>query len=411
MSFETTKVKLLTLFTVLVFIPQFINGAIFDYRNLQPIDNFSIALRFLILFFIIYIITVEQKYNLLQYLKTNYRFFSIIVISIFFYIFNFFILNNFSNISISFLIKDLLLGISDQLMLLGILIILVSESINKKTIKNIIAVFLFFSCLGITYNFLFKSSEFAKFLLPDVTSTLNLRAFYQNRNYFGFTLALSIILLTLESTKRIISKKVRFSLLLIHIVSLVLTMSRNSIMILIIYLLSSSILDKKISSLRGSKRNKLIILFTGCFTGIILLLNFNVLQEFLRLENIFSDRIDLWSETISIFKSSPFFGVGQFDLRYTLSSIFGRNVQPHNYILNGLASYGIILFTLITIEFFAFVRLNLKNNLDNKSKVISFCIAISFYAMFETVVFFGTGFVASLIMIFTIVVANDFKIE
>ena len=69
MSFETTKVKLLTLFTVLVFIPQFINGAIFDYRNLQPIDNFSIALRFLILFFIIYIITVEQKYNLLQFYK------------------------------------------------------------------------------------------------------------------------------------------------------------------------------------------------------------------------------------------------------------------------------------------------------------------------------------------------------
>lgn len=402
--------KLFLVFTILVFIPHILNGLFFDYRGIQPLDNIAILLKIVVLCFIeIYLLINYRKGNGEKRFKNYRKYFILVLFTSITFIINFAYLSLFTQINSTFLVKDLIIGLINQFILFSFTFLLISNFFSNDLIKKTCSILIYISTFGILFNFLFKFQEFNKFLYPNVSSTLNFRSFYENRNYFGFTLVLSTIFLVKCNSENKSKNKLKVLLISLHIISIVLTMSRNSILILMIYfvVLNISLNFYKIKSKIQGNYKFILRSVILSLAAIILISNIPFIKSYLRLDNLFSDRLGLWKISLDTFKNNKIFGVGNFELRNILTLSVGRRVQPHSYIFNGLASYGILLFTLLNLQFVGFISILVKRNPSNKAAIYAFTVALVFYSLFETVEFYGIALIPTLIMFFYIIMAEN----
>ncbi|MEG1692350.1 MAG: O-antigen ligase family protein [Bacteroidales bacterium] len=167
--------------------------------------------------------------------------------------------------------------------------------------------------------------------------------FSLHRNYYGFYVGLSIILLTFYD----VLKKYRIVLYPLLLIGLILSESRSSIIATLVCV--SLFYIKK----NGLKLSRLFMLSIG--VGIIIFLWYYFSQNFASRDiSSNSDRWELYNGFFNIFWDNFFWGTGKSSLYF--SSNYPEGSPAHNFILQTLADYGfftsLIFFFFIGYNFF-----------------------------------------------------------
>lgn len=176
------------------------------------------------------------------------------------------------------------------------------------------------------------------------------RTFYENPNECATVLFCGILLLMLKSSFSTVRAKVLLSLLMIaSVVAVYYTGSRGvilgivfSIILIFIYFIIEKVFPK---SVIGIKLLCVFIIIAIFLSFLLFNTNalLNIIEKYSGVGNMQSDfyRVQIAKDTFSIFLNSYFLGVGP------LQSTAIIGINPHNFILEVLADYGIFVALLI----------------------------------------------------------------
>lgn len=253
----------------------------------------------------------------------------------------------------------------------------------------------------------------------------NFSSFFPNRNQFGLFMLIMVISISL--LMRIKYKKRYVVYLIVFIVNLILSMSRNSIIGLVVFF-AACFYYKYVKVEKKITINKLTLYFFGLIAiGIMVFIFINNDKVNAMINNLFirvgslesgSGRFAVWKNGISIFsKYNPIFGVGRYKAIELNQTLYGSKLEYfHSIYVEKLACHGIVgLLTLIYLLRFTWKKImDSKIDVNVRSLLKSSLISFFVFSIFETTTRFSIGYADSIYLIyfFTIpILISNIKIE
>ena len=226
-------------------------------------------------------------------------------------------------------------------------------------------------------------------------TTISTTGLFNNPNYAGFSLSLTIPFLLyniIENKNKRSRKIISIFILILTIYYLFLTQSRNAYLSLIL----------SFSLTFGIKVILLILILLMILYPLNTLIGINIEFEYILLsikKNLLEhQRLEIWQNTLSLIKQRPLLGWGgaTFGALYVLNNGLYKSQHSHNMILQIAQSYGlpcsIIISTTIILLLIksSTIVFDKKNQIDpiNKYWVIS-SIIISVHQLFDIVLYEG----------------------
>lgn len=271
-------------------------------------------------------------------------------------------------------------------LLLIIPTMLISDKIEKDTLKWLIILILIEICLGVLQYFLGIQSfggktnnEYNSELLYDK----HVFGISGNSSGFGFKVFLALLL---YFSDRSILKLNKYIFITLIITGLLITFNRTAIL--------ASLLFSLIILFRFLRYNyghfKTIVVLSIILTIIVLIIMLNtdiIIKQFLRgqtdlndTHKVFSERDKVYSYFWNTFLENPIFG--NFSFKYYFTTNDGRVLHAHNSYLNFLSINGLV----VSIIYLAFIVRHI-----NKGNAL-FITPILLSGLFQTTIFWGTSF-------------------
>lgn len=273
-------------------------------------------------------------------------------------------------------------------------------------LKKICFIGLFAAILNILLNY--KSIINLRFI--NNSYSVSFSSFFPNRNQFGLFMLIEIIALSLLSAYNY--KKKYFIYFVIFGLNLILTMSRNSILGLAVYI-SMCIYYKFLKYKIKMSRNKLLLFAGICIFTIYIGIKVAGSEKIIGMINTMFIRIDtletgsgrfsVWKHGINIANKYNFlFGVGRYKALELNKLLFNDNLEYfHSLYIEKYATNGLIGL-LILFYLIKYVWKKVSNCSNLKYKIILKSTLISFYvfSVFETTTRFSIGYADSVFLIF-----------
>lgn len=329
------------------------------------------------------------------------------------------ILNSILSILFSFLsfqyfnVNEYIFIASLALNVLFFLILIPKFDVTYEQLVVFIEKMIFIGVISVAVNLVLNFRMITNLSAITNSYSVNFSSFFPNRNQFGlFMLIISILNALLITIK---NKKVNKVLQVVFIINLILSMSRNSILGLVIFYIVRFISSKtsRGKDFRVRPKHIFILSLAVIFTSILLsiVLNNVIIQNkiselFIRADNLESGsgRFDTWGNGINIaFNHNIIFGVGRY-LAIHLNHILYHNGLEyfHSLYVEKLATHGVIgLLWLLYVMSYVLLRVK-KSELKTGVKSIAIGSIISFwiFSIFETTTRFSIGYADSIFLIF-----------
>lgn len=264
------------------------------------------------------------------------------------------------------------------------------------------------SCI---YNIIVNWEYIINIFSVEYSYNVSISSFFPNRNQFGsFMLVMIISTLYILINQR--DKKYIF-LLLLFIINLILTMSRNAILGMGLVFIFFIIFNLKDFYKRLSQKQTIIIcciIAVLIIIGIVLLITIPEISDtidrlFLRTStgDLTSGRTKVWANGIEIWQNNPLIGVGRFQAININMTIYNSNLnQFHNVYIETLVSFGIVGLVGLVYIIFREIKKVKNSQIDKTSKrlMITSILVFLVISCFETTCRFAIGYVDALNMIF-----------
>lgn len=311
----------------------------------------------------------------------------------------------YSILTIIMLFKNLVIGtkIIDSDIIKFILITFIFSSIWSNNlirrynifylIKSMIFGTLTMGLIGIIFN-LNLGYSFQQILIYRLGGVNNDPNFYAV--FFSFSIALSLIIKDMEQNnfKSIV---IILSLFLLGSISLSRGYLVSLVFVLLLYIMSES------------KKKNIIIVLASIYLLYLALQDSLIMTNLLarKTDSLDSGRLHLWQFYLNKIIENPInllFGIGSFDKNYYIME-FGISSVPHNFILDGLYSNGIIIFNFVLFIYIQFLK-KVDTNLSYTNKNLPFISAISSFIFLDG--FLSTSLITFIYISF-IVQSNIYK--
>lgn len=282
--------------------------------------------------------------------------------------------------------------------------IMINVKLNKNQILFFMKCLVVFAFIGSAYNMIINWDIIAN--LQHITSSyqVELKSFFPNRNQFGMFLFISIIAHHYIITSSAANKKSIF-VLLIQILNLVLTMSRGSILALIVFY--------GILYIKHFKNIKILASIMLMLSTMILLIISNeqlkdfIIKNIIRADVGIAGRNDVWNMGFDVFiQNNIINGVGFYTGVEIAKSKGFQFDQFHSFYIDTLVSGGLLeLLFIISILVYVYRRC-LKNCGEKEFKRIYVASMGGVFAtsFFESVSLFSIGYVDTIFTIFFITI-------
>ena len=264
------------------------------------------------------------------------------------------------------------------------------------------------SCI---YNIIVNWEIIINFFGLEYSYLVSISSFFPNRNQFG-SFMLIMIIATLYILINQKDKKYIF-LLLLFIINLILTMSRNAILGMGLVFIFFIIFNIKDFYKKLSKKQIIIIcciIAVLIIIGIVLLITIPEISDtidrlFLRTYTLdpTSGRMKVWTTGIEIWQNNPLIGVGRFHAININETVYNSELdQFHNIYIETLASFGIVGLLGLAYIIFREIKKVKNSQIDKTSKrlMITSILVFLVISFFETTCRFAIGYVDTLNMIF-----------
>ena len=264
------------------------------------------------------------------------------------------------------------------------------------------------SCI---YNIIVNWEVILNFFGLEYSYLVSISSFFPNRNQFG-SFMLIMIVATLYILINQKDKKYIF-LLLIFMINLILTMSRNAILGMGLVLIFFILFNLKDFCKKLSKKQIIIIcciIAVLIIVGIILLITIPEISDtinrlFLRTYTIdpTSGRMKVWTNGIEIWQNNPLIGVGRFQAININETVYNSDLdQFHNIYIETVVSYGIVGLVGLAYIIVREIKKVKNSQIDKISKrlMITSIIVFLVISFFETTCRFAIGYVDTLNTIF-----------
>ncbi|WP_156887533.1 O-antigen ligase family protein [Propionicicella superfundia] len=271
--------------------------------------------------------------------------------------------------------------------------------VGIRGLRPFLLVFLATSIVACLYNLVAFGDQFGRLLSVSSSYQLDFRGFFANRNQFGHFLFLSLVAHELLLCRRRV--RIRNVVLgLLHVVSLLLTMSRGSLLGAFVFLSAMAV--------RGSRLSRSLLLLCGAaalvgWAALPQSLFAELAEVVFRPDSGLAGRDDAWSHGIQVWLgTNVFFGVGSFR-GVALAQAGGMSVSEfHSFFLETLVSGGLAELALVLLVLGVAWR-SLKGSTADRSFVGiygSAFLALVLLASVESVSFFTVGFVGTVFTVF-----------
>jgi len=267
-----------------------------------------------------------------------------------------------------------------------------SIQLDSEHIQKIFRLIIMLVSISIAYNIIIHYSSMINFLTfrYDVAAMKTIfKSFFPNVNNFAFYLYMGFCILLFQVRKWYSFGK--FTVLLIIGVSLILTLSKASIMSTMLF---SAVL------IMSEKRSKRTVAFTTVLIIACICLMYMILfphnkiatQYYLAADAGLNERLEIWKYGWSLFKERPFFGYGFGNSEILYVGKWGKQLPWHNAFFECVISGGVFYL----IQYLAGLRYVLKaavsiRHIDRSygNFYISFALSYVAYSMFEDVQLFS----------------------
>ena len=297
---------------------------------------------------------------------------------------------------------------------LNIFLLILGCDKKEVTTKEIIAFFKKMCLLGIIsviINIAINYKSILQLSTANDSYSMKFSAFFPNRNQFGLFMLMMII--SISILMNIKFKKEYMLYLILFVANLILTMSRTSILGLVVFALMVFYYKyiKEQNKISGSKWVLYYLAALLIILSISIFLNNEYVNRlintlFLRLENVKdgSGRFSVWKNGICIgLYNNPLFGVGRYQALELNKLLFDSSLTYfHSIYIEKFAMHGFMgLFILITLLKYVWRKVSKMQKIENnklilKSSLITFWII----SMLETTTRFSIGYADSMFLIF-----------
>lgn len=286
-----------------------------------------------------------------------------------------------------------------------------NQEITKEEICKFLKKMCILGIISVIINVMLNYKSMLNILIITNSYNANFSSFFPNRNQFGLFMLIMIISLSLLINMKYEKKYILY--FIIFILNLILSMSRNSILGLVVFFIMF-FYYKYIKERKKITANKLFLYYLGIIVIIILIfIFFNNTKVYKIINNLFiradslengSGRFDVWKNGILIFlQYNPLFGVGRYKALELNKILYGSNLEYfHSLYIEKIAEHGIVGFiSLIYLLRFTWKKVTSSNINENlkivlKSAIVSFC----FFSIFETTTRFSIGYADTMYLIF-----------
>lgn len=281
--------------------------------------------------------------------------------------------------------------------------------ISVKDIKYIAKVYLVLVIIACIYNLFINSGKMINMASMTTAYTYSFHSFFGNKNLYGFVITFGIICNTflLLINKRY---KLKYTIAyIILIINLIATLSRNSLLTTIIFLILVFLLYSE------DRNYKKLVYFIIIFSiGVYLLSNDNIIQfiekYIIRKDFGLTTRDILWDMSINLLDSNDswIWGLGLGKIGEFLENV--TNVSSvHNFYLETILAGGLVklifYLSLIVNSFKKSIRIYKKDKICG-SVFIATIICYLVYGMFESVSILGIGLMSNTCTIFMLILPN-----
>lgn len=269
------------------------------------------------------------------------------------------------------------------------------EFMKKMVILGVIA------CI---YNIVINGLDMIHLSKLDSSYSASFSSFFSNRNQFGIFVLICIISnLYLKN----INKKRYLIINLLFIINLILTMSRTSIMgLVLIYVIKYYLDFKKIS--KKQIFNFIIILLLITLVVVYLCISTDIVEVFVRLfirkETLetASGRTEVWKNGLKIaLDRNILTGVGRFKAIEINQKEYASTLnQFHNMYIETFVSFGISGLIIFLTFLIAVLKIVKHSNCDNKNIIIATIVCFWILGSFESFCKFSAGYVDTICIIY-----------
>jgi len=277
-------------------------------------------------------------------------------------------------------------------------------SMNAKVFEKFLKLFIAFVIFACVFNFVVNYGVITSITSDVEGYQLALSSFFDNRNTFGFYLFLGIVsnifLLLNKQTRSVIL----YTTLAIMLTSLLLTLSRTSIIALIVCLTCFLILQNRtMLYVKG-------FLIAGAM-GLVIILSPSLLgfikENIIRADSGLTGRDYVYSSALNIAQDTNIlFGAGYNSSIETLNQSTGYS-STHNSYLSVLVRGGVILFGMFVMGIIFSIRKILqvrKSNVQLGDLLLSILVGYLIYSFTESRVFFFSSVPDFIVTVFVILV-------
>ena len=319
------------------------------------------------------------------------------------------IVNSILSVLFSFLnfqyfnINEYIFIASLALNVLFFLILMPKFDVTYEQLVAFIEKMIFIGVISVAVNLVLNFRMITNLSAITNSYSVSFSSFFPNRNQFGlFMLIVSILNALLIAIE---NKKVNKALQIVFIINLILSMSRNSILGLVIFYIVRFISSKtsRGKGFRVRPKHIFILSLAVIFTSILLsiVLNNVIIQN--KISELFIRADNLESGSGRAFNHNIIFGVGRYLAIHLNHILYNNGLEYfHSLYVEKLATHGVIgLLWLLYVMSYVLLRVK-KSELKTGVKSIAIGSIISFwiFSIFETTTRFSIGYADSIFLIF-----------
>lgn len=242
--------------------------------------------------------------------------------------------------------------------------------------------------------------------------SLSISSWFPNRNQFGIFMLICIISNTyvIQSMKDNIKKYLLIQIL--FCINLIMTLSRNSIMGLIMFTIvylfqNRNCYLKKFTKEQIKRYIITIVLVIVLLIGTFILIFPNGFRQFTNLFirpdtiDLHSGRLGLWIDSFQILLKSPLIGLGRFQAVHLNQTLFDSSLnQFHSLYVETMLTYGILGLWILFIAIKRIFQGLISSNIKEKTVLIAGMCSFLFISCFESTTRFSMGYADTIGMIF-----------
>lgn len=306
--------------------------------------------------------------------------------------------------------KEYLFIISSTLNILFFIVSMDRISVSNSELIHFLKKICFLGIISVIINLILNYNSILSLRFLSNSYAANLSSFFPNRNQFGLFMLIQIIGTSLLVSYKFEKKHILF--IIIFTLNLLLTMSRNSILGLVVFAFMILYYKYFKYKVKMSKNKFLLFSLTFIFALFIiykLLGNekaFNMINTlFIRMDTLEngSGRFSVWQNGLRIGSEFDFlFGVGRYKALELNKTLFNNSLEYfHSMYIEKFASNGIVgLLLLIYLLKFVWNKVSVCINMGYKIILKSALVSFYVFSIFETTTRFSIGYADTTFLIF-----------